>query len=157
MLYLEYGPKADTQEPTASCTHNNTQHTTKNIKNGHHGPPKLPASSVSNFTGECNWLMSRDQSQSLQHGDVTFIDKTNCSVILFNIILQAAAWRTCGQKVSFICWRNAASALLLSQSPFIEIYLNLTSTSTGESTPPVHHGLISCQSVLLYLLSTFEQ
>ncbi len=53
--------------------------------------------------------------------------------------------------------RNAASALLLSQSPFIEIYLNLTSTSTGELTPPVHHGLISCQSVLLYLLSTFEQ
>jgi hypothetical protein len=53
--------------------------------------------------------------------------------------------------------RNAASALLLSQSPFIEIYLNLTSTATGESTPPVHHGLISCQSVLLYLLSTFEQ
>jgi hypothetical protein len=52
--------------------------------------------------------------------------------------------------------RNAASALLLSQSPFIEIYLNLTLTSTGESTPPVHHGLISCQSVLLYLLSTFE-
>ena len=52
--------------------------------------------------------------------------------------------------------RNAASALLLSQSPFIEIYLNLTSTSTGESTPPVHHDLISCQSGLLYLLSTFE-
>ncbi len=52
--------------------------------------------------------------------------------------------------------RNAPSALLRSQSPFIEIYLNLTSTSTGESTPPVYHGLISCQSVLLYLLSAFE-
>jgi hypothetical protein len=53
--------------------------------------------------------------------------------------------------------RNTPSALLRSQSPFIEIYLNLTSTSTGESTLPVYHGLISCQSVLLYLLSTFEQ
>ncbi len=82
------------------------QHTTHNIKHKyhHHGPPKLPASSGSNFTGECNPRTSRDWSQSSQHGNVTFIDKTNCSVILFTIILQAAARRVRRQKVSFICY-----------------------------------------------------
>jgi hypothetical protein len=104
MLYLEYEPTADTQEPTASCTHNNTQHTTKNTKHHNHGPPKPPASSSSNFTGECNCRMLRNRSWSLQHDDVTFIEKNNCSVILFTIILQAAARRTCGQKVSFISY-----------------------------------------------------
>ncbi len=106
MSYSKYEPMADTQENQlpASCTHNNTQHTTKNIKHHHHGPPKLPASGGSNFTGECNCLTLRDQSQLSQHGDVTFIDKTNCSVILFTMILQAAAWRACGQKVSFVSY-----------------------------------------------------
>jgi hypothetical protein len=99
-----YEPTADTQEPTASCTHNNTQHTTKNTKHRHHGTPQLPASSGSYFTGECNHRTLRDQSRSLQHGDVTFIDKTNCSVILFTIILQAVARRARGQKVSFISY-----------------------------------------------------
>ncbi len=82
------------------------QHTTHNIKHKTPSPwsPKLPASSGSNFTGECNCRTSRNRSQSLQHGNVTFIDKTNCSVILFTIILQAASWHTCGKKVSFICY-----------------------------------------------------
>ncbi len=81
------------------------QHTTHNIniEHHHHGPPKLPASSGTNFTGECNRRTLCNRSQSSQHGNVTFINKTNCSVILFTIILQAAVWRTCGQKVSFIC------------------------------------------------------
>ncbi len=107
MSYLEYEPTADTQEPTTSCTHNNTQNTTKNIKQHHHGPPKPPASSSSNFTGECNPHTSRNQSRSLQHGNVTFIDKTNCSVILFTIILQAAAWCACGKKVRFISYYSS--------------------------------------------------
>jgi len=104
MSYLEYKPTADTQEPTTSCTHNNTQHTTKNIKHHHHGPPKPPASSGSNFIGECDRHTLHNLSRSLQHGNVTFINKTNCSVILFTIILQAAAWRACLQKVSFISY-----------------------------------------------------
>jgi hypothetical protein len=90
MSYLEYEPTADTQEPIVSHTHNNTQHTTKNIKHHYHLPPKPPASSGSNFTGECNHRMSRNQSRSLQHGNVTFINKTNCSVILFTIIFTGS-------------------------------------------------------------------
>jgi hypothetical protein len=81
-------------------------HTTHNTQHKTPSPwsPKLPASSGSNFTGECNRRTSRNQSRSLQHGDVTFINKTNCSVILFTIILQAVAWRARRQKVSFICY-----------------------------------------------------
>ncbi len=102
MIYCTYEPLADTQEPTTSCTHNNTQHTTKNIKHHHHIPPKPPASSGSNFSGECNCHTSCNWSWCLQHGDVTFINITNCSVILFSIILQVAAQHACGQKLSFI-------------------------------------------------------
>ncbi len=87
--------------PTASCTHNNTQHTTKNRKHCHHGSPKPPASNGFKFTGECNRHKSRDQYRSPQYGNVTFINKTNSSVILFTIILQGSAWRTRGQKVTF--------------------------------------------------------
>jgi hypothetical protein len=82
-------------------TTHNTQHTTHKKKHCYHGPPKPPASSGSNFTGECDRCTLHDQYQSPQYGDVTFINKTNCSVILFTIILQAAAWRARGQKVSF--------------------------------------------------------
>jgi hypothetical protein len=112
MLYLEYEPVAETQEPTTSCTHNNTQHTTKNIKHHHHGPPKLPASSGSNFTGECDRRTLHDLSRSLQHGNVTFINITNCSDILLTIILQAMAWCACRQKVSFICYYSCFFAQL---------------------------------------------
>ncbi len=103
MICCTYEPMADTQVPTASSTHNNTQYATKKtyIKHHHHGLPKPPASSGSNFTSECNGRTSRNQYQSPQQGNVTFIDKTNCSVILFNSILQAVARRTCRQKVSF--------------------------------------------------------
>ncbi len=104
MLYLEYEPMADTQEPTASCTHNNTQHTTKNLKHHHHGPPKPPASNSSNFTDEFDCRMSCNWSRSLQHGNITFIDKNNSSVILFTILIQALAQRARRQKVSFISY-----------------------------------------------------
>ena len=106
MSYSKYEPMADTQENQlpASCTHNNTQHTTKNIKHHHHGPPKLPASNGSVFTGEYNCRTLCNQSRSSQHGNITYIDKTYCSVILFTIILQAVAWRARGQKVSLISY-----------------------------------------------------
>jgi hypothetical protein len=80
------------QLPLAHTTIHNTH--TKNIKHRHHGPPKPPASSGSNFTGECDRRTSRDQSRSLQHGDVLFIDDTNFSFIYLFIILSAAAQRT---------------------------------------------------------------
>jgi hypothetical protein len=89
------------REPTASCTHNNAQHTTKNRKHRHHVSPMPPASSGSHFTGEWDHRMSHNRCWSPQYGDVTLINKTNCSVILFTIILQTATWRACGQKVSF--------------------------------------------------------
>jgi hypothetical protein len=61
--------------------------------------PPAPILQVSAIAGT-----PRDQSGSSQHGDVTFINKTNCSVILFTIIPQAVAWHARGQKMSFICY-----------------------------------------------------
>ncbi len=119
---------ADTQEPTASCTHNNTQYTSKkNIKHRHHGPPKPPASSGSNFTGECNCRTSRDWSQSLQHGDVLFIGDTNFSFIYLTIILCAVAQRAHWLKVSFYryisCFFSAAASKRRALTPAIRQYL----------------------------------
>jgi hypothetical protein len=89
---------ADTQEPTASCTHNNTQHTTQiNIKHHHHGPLKPPASRGSNFIGECNHRTLHNRSRSLQHGDVLFIDDTNFSFIYLTIIL-------CAMRAHWLSW-----------------------------------------------------
>jgi hypothetical protein len=87
------------QEPTASRTHNNqsththTHKTKNNIQHHHHGPPKLPASHGTNFTGECNCRTSRNQSQSLQHGIEHLTGDTNFSFIYLTIILGAAAQR----------------------------------------------------------------
>ncbi len=105
MSYLRYEPMADTHRRTNRLLHTQ-QHTTHNIKHKtpSPGPPMLQASSGSNFTGECNCRMLQDRSRSSQHDNVTFIDKTKCTVILFTIILQAAAQCACGQKVSFICY-----------------------------------------------------
>ncbi len=87
------------QPPLAhTTTHNN------NKKHCHRGPPKLPASNGSNFTGEYKCHTLRNRSWSLQHGDITYNDKTYCSVMLFTIILQAVTWCTCGQQVSFISY-----------------------------------------------------
>ncbi len=122
-----YEPTVDTQEPTASRTHNNTQHTTKNIKHHYRGPSKSPAFSGSNFTGECNCRRSCDWSQSSQHGDVLFIDNTNFSFIYFTIILCAAAQQARWLKVSFqryfLCFFCAAAPNQHALTPAIRQYL----------------------------------
>jgi hypothetical protein len=99
-----FEPTADTQETTASCTHNNTQNTTENIKHRHHIPPKPPASSGSNFTGECDW----QSITIIETQQCSFIDDTNFSFIYFTIIL--------------IC---SSSARLLTKSEFLKIHLVL--------------------------------
>jgi len=63
--------------------------------------PNPPAPSGFIFKGECDRRMSRDRSQSPQHGDAIFIRETNCFFILLPIILCASAQRARGQKVSF--------------------------------------------------------
>jgi hypothetical protein len=89
-----------------NCLLHTQQHTTHNIKHKTLSPwsPQAAGFQRLQFKGECNRRMLRNRSQSLQHGIVTYINKTNCSVILFTIILQAAAWCACGQKLSFICY-----------------------------------------------------
>ncbi len=125
-------PTADTQEPTTSCAHNNTQHTTENIKHHHHGPPKLPSSSGSNFTGECDCRTLRDRSRSSQHGHVLFIDDTNFSFIYFTIIL--------------IC---SGSACLLTKGEFLKICLVfflcccIKTTRTNPSHPSIPYLAMS--------------
>ncbi len=101
MICCTKEPTTDTLEPTASFTHNNAQQQQKNTLTM--VPPSCwlstaPILQVSN----CRTL--RDQSRSSQHSDITYIDKTYCSVILFTIILQAVAWRARGQKVSLISY-----------------------------------------------------
>jgi hypothetical protein len=92
---------ADIQEPIASHTHNNTQ----NIKHHHHGPPKPPASSGSNVKGECDCRTLHDRSQSLQHGDLLFIDDTKFSFIVIGHgtgrILVPAKWH---DSLKAGCW-----------------------------------------------------
>ena len=96
-MHLHGGPQEtnhflNTQQP--KHTHAHTTHKTENnILHHHHGPPKAPASNGSNFTDECNHHTSRNQSRSLQHGDVLFVDDTNFSFINLTIILCAAAQR----------------------------------------------------------------
>ena len=82
-------------QPTNELTASQQQHTTtqKNINHHHHGPPKPPASRGSNFTGKCNHRTPSDQSQSLQHSDVLFIDETNFSFINSTAILCETAQR----------------------------------------------------------------
>ncbi len=81
-------------EHTTTKTHTHTIHKPQNnTQHCHHGPPKLPASNGSNFTGECNHGMLHDRSQSLQHGYVFLIDYTNFSFIYLTINLCAAAQR----------------------------------------------------------------
>ncbi len=83
-----------------AITHN--QHNTKiNKKHQHYCPPRPSASSGFNFIGECNCRLLHDWSQSLQHGDVIFIDETNIFFILLTIILQASDRHARELKVSF--------------------------------------------------------
>ncbi len=105
MLYLwaNGGHLPKNQPPLAHTTTHNTQQQ-KIHKTQPPCPPCLPASSGSNFIGEYYCCMSDDRYWSPQQGGVTFIDVTICSVMLFTVILQAAAWRACGQKVSFMSY-----------------------------------------------------
>ncbi len=82
-------------------THNPTN--CKKIKHRHHGPHKLPAPSGSDFRGKCNCHTPHDGARSSKHGDVLFIDCTNSSVILLNILLITSDQRAWGHKVSFGC------------------------------------------------------
>ncbi len=117
---------ADTQEPTASRTHNNTHHTTENIKHRHHVPPKPSTSSSSNFTGEYNDRTLRNWSRSSQHGKVLFVDYTNLSFIYLTINLMCSH-----------------SACLLTKVEFLKIYLVLLlcrcieMTCTNSSYPSI--------------------
>jgi hypothetical protein len=82
-------------EHTTIKTHTHKTHKTKNsIQHGHHEPSKLPDSNGSNFTGECNCRTLRNQSWSLQHGDVLFIDDTTCPFIYLPIILCSGSARS---------------------------------------------------------------
>ncbi len=84
-----------------AVTHN--QHNTKKIKHWHHDLPCLPASSGSNFWGECNCHTSRNQTQSAKQGDAIFLCVTNEFFILFNINLSAADRHARGLKICFFC------------------------------------------------------
>ena len=82
--------------------HTTTTHRATSKKHRHHDLPRPPASSGSNFIGECDRRMSRDRSRSPQHGDAIFLRETNCFFILLPIILHAADRRARGQKVCFL-------------------------------------------------------
>ena len=83
-----------------AITHN--QHsTTIKQKHRHHDLPQPLASSGFNFIGECDRHMLRNRSQSMQRGDVIFIDETNIFFILLNIIWQVLDRRAHELKVSY--------------------------------------------------------
>ena len=79
-------------------THN--QHNFKK-KHQHHDLPQPLASSGFNFIGECDCHMVHDQSQSMQHNNVIFIDETNIFFILLTIILQVLDRHAHELKVSY--------------------------------------------------------
>jgi hypothetical protein len=85
-----------------SCNYTQLTQHHKKQKHQHHDLPRLLASSGFNFIGECDHRMSRDWSQSMQHGDVMFIDGTNIFFILLTIILQVLDRHTHKLKVSYL-------------------------------------------------------
>jgi hypothetical protein len=71
---------ADTQEPTASHTHNNTQYTkTYNIVSMVPPSRRLPAAPILQVSAIAVRRAINHDHRNTKHGDVTFIDKTNCS------------------------------------------------------------------------------
>jgi hypothetical protein len=84
-----------------SCNYTQPTQPTKNKKHQHHDLPQPLSSSSFNFIGECDCHMLHNQSQSMQHGDVIFIDETNIFFILLTIILQVLDWRAHKLKVSY--------------------------------------------------------
>ncbi len=85
-----------------SCDYTQPTQHYKKQKHQHHDLPQLLASSGFNFIGECDHRMLHNQSQSTQHGDVIFIDRTNIFFILLTIILQVLDQRTHKLKVSYL-------------------------------------------------------
>jgi hypothetical protein len=77
-----------------------TQHHKKQ-KHRHHDLPQPLASSSFNFIGEYDCRMLRNQSQSMQHGNVIFIDETNIFFILLTINVQVLDRRAQKLKVSY--------------------------------------------------------
>ncbi len=84
-----------------SCDYTQPTQHHKKQKHQHHDLPQPLASSGFNFVGECDCRMMRNWSQSTQHGNVIFIDKTNIFFILLTIILQVLDWRAHELKVSY--------------------------------------------------------
>ena len=78
-----------------SCNYTQPTQHHKKQKHQHHDLPQPLASSGFNFIGEWDCRMLHNQSQSMQHGDVIFIDETDIFFILFTIILQASDRSTC--------------------------------------------------------------
>ena len=56
-------------------THNHNTHRTTSKKHQHHDLPRPPASSGSNWTGECDCRTSRNWYRSPQHGNAFFYVK----------------------------------------------------------------------------------
>jgi hypothetical protein len=84
-----------------SCNYTQPTEHHKKQKHRHHDLPQPLASSGFNFIGECDGRMFCDQSQSMQHGNVIFIDETNIFFILLTIILQVLDRRAYKLKVSY--------------------------------------------------------
>jgi hypothetical protein len=78
-----------------------TNTTPQKTKTKHHDLPQPLASSGFNFIGECDRHMLRNRSQSMQRGDVIFIDETNIFFILLTIILQVLDRHAHELKVSY--------------------------------------------------------
>ncbi len=88
--------------PTVHHTITHNQHnTTKNNKHWHHDLPRPLASCGFHFRGEYDRCMLRNQSQSMQHGDVIIIDETNIFFLLLTIILQVLDRHAHELKVSY--------------------------------------------------------
>ncbi len=92
------------QPPLTHTTTHDTQHTTQNRKHRHHGSPKLPASSSSNITGECNRCTSCNLSGSSQHGNVLLFDSTNIFLHLFYYYSMCSGSACLLTKGEFLEW-----------------------------------------------------
>ncbi len=81
-----------------------TNHTTHNQTKKNGGtmiPPRSPASSGSNFLGECSCHMLRDRSQSALHGDAFFVYVQLTNSLFYLLLFYAPAQRARWLKVSF--------------------------------------------------------
>ncbi len=84
-----------------SCDYTQLTQHHKKQKHRHHDLPRPLASGGFNFIGEFNHCMLCDWSQSMQHGDVIFINETNIFFIFLTIILQVLHRCTHKLKVGY--------------------------------------------------------